>query len=425
MAHILSSPPFINSPPLADKTIVLIIGGGIAAYKSLDLIRRLRSLGAKVEVILTKAAQHFITPLAAEALSGKAAHQTLFQRGETDISHINLARRADLIILAPATANRMAKIAHGLGDDLAGTVLLAALCPVLLAPAMNPAMWAHPATKRNVTQLHADGIHFIGPEIGEMAESNEAGLGRMSEPQSIAIAATEILTKDQSGISSKTATLLKDRHILVTSGPTYEPIDPIRYLANRSSGKQGHAIAKSLAKYGAHVTLISGPVALEDPEGVKVIHVETAQAMLEAVLNHLPAQAAIFAAAVADWRIETPARHKIKKQSTQDQTTLTLHKNPDILATIAQNDKRPDLVIGFAAETYDLIVHAQKKLQKKGADFILANNVACPVAGASIMGGDYNQIHLISAEGVEVWPPMTKEAIGDKIAQLLAARFSA
>ncbi|MHC5306336.1 bifunctional phosphopantothenoylcysteine decarboxylase/phosphopantothenate--cysteine ligase CoaBC [Bartonella sp. LJL80] len=424
--RMLSTPPEEIAMPLAvssptmqslqSKSILLIIGGGIAAYKSLDLIRRLRERGAEVTVVMTQAAQQFVTPLAAGALAGGHVFTDLFSRtDEQDVGHIRLARNSDLIIMAPATADRMAKMATGIADDLAGAVLLAANCPILLAPAMNPAMWAHPATKRNVATLKADGIQMIGPERGEMAESGEAGRGRMSEPLAI-VAAVEY----HLGTIHKP---LLGKHIVVTSGPTHEPIDPVRYLANRSSGKQGHAIASALHELGAKVTLISGPVSLTDPNGVETIHVETAREMLAAVQKALPADAAVFVAAVADWRTEQTAQQKIKKQAGQSAPMIQMVENPDILATIGHAENRPKLVIGFAAETNDLLANGQKKLDKKGADFILANDVSLGQNGESVMGGDSNTIHLISRNGVEDWPQMTKQQVAEKLAGYIARWF--
>lgn len=402
---------------LQSKSILLIIGGGIAAYKSLDLIRRLRERGANVTIIMTQAAQKFITPLAAGALSASAVYTDLFSReDEQDVGHIRLARSADLIIVAPATADRLAKIAHGIADDLAGAVLLAATCPILLAPAMNPAMWNNQATKRNVTTLKQDGYNFIGPDVGEMAEKNEAGRGRMSEPLSIIAATEPILCPMQP--------LLAHKHIIVTSGPTHEPIDPVRYLANRSSGKQGHAIATALQKLGAKVTLISGPVTIPDPNHVHVIHVETACQMLEEVEKALPADAAIFVAAVADWRTKKIAKQKIKKQTGKQAMSFEMVENPDILSTIGHAPNRPKLVIGFAAETFDVLNNAQKKLAKKGADFIVANNVSTfknsKGIEKSIMGGDNNTIDIIGHDYHEKFPEMSKQEAAIKIADLVA-----
>jgi phosphopantothenoylcysteine decarboxylase/phosphopantothenate--cysteine ligase len=392
------------------KQILLIIGGGIAAYKSLDLIRRLQDRGAQVRCILTAAAQRFVTPLAAGALSGERAYTDLFDpQSEFDVGHIRLARDTDLIVVAPATADLVAKMAGGQTDDLATAVLLATDKPVLIAPAMNPRMWAAKATQRNLAQLVADGVHSVGPNAGEMAERGEAGLGRMAEPHEIA-AATEALMRDGSTLAG--------RRVLVTSGPTNEPIDPVRYIANRSSGKQGHAIAAAAASAGAEVVLVSGPVNIPDPPGVAVKKIETARQMLEAVEKSLPADVAIFAAAVADWRAERPSDSKIKKQAGRT-PTLALTENPDILSTIAHRKSgRPRLVIGFAAETDDLIANAKAKLARKGCDWILANDVS-PATG--IMGGDINTIHLITPGGIEAWPPQSK----NEVAQFLIERIAA
>ncbi len=392
--------------------ILLIIGGGIAAYKSLDLIRRLKERGAAVRCILTAAAQEFITPLSAGALSGERAFTDLFDaQSEFDIGHIRLARETDLVVVAPATADLMAKMAGGHADDLASAVLLATDRPVLIAPAMNPHMWNHPATRRNLAQLAADGIAQVGPNEGEMAEAGEAGQGRMAEPLEI-VAAVESL------LGSAGDRPLAGRRVVVTSGPTHEPIDPVRYIANRSSGKQGHAIAAAAAAAGAEVILVSGPVDIPDPAGVTTIKVETAREMLHAVEEAMPADCAIFAAAVADWRVSAPGREKIKKGKDKV-PVLSLTENPDILASIAQRKaKRPQLVIGFAAETEDLIANARAKLARKGSDWIVANDVS-PATG--IMGGDRNRVHLVTAAGVESWPPQSK----DEVARALVTRIAA
>jgi phosphopantothenoylcysteine decarboxylase / phosphopantothenate---cysteine ligase len=389
--------------------VLLIIGGGIAAYKSLDLIRRLQDRGAHVCCILTAAAQHFVTPLAAGALSGERAYTDLFDpQSEFDVGHIRLARDTDLIVVAPATADLLAKIAGGHADDLASAVLLATDKPILIAPAMNPHMWAAKATQRNLAQLAADGIHVVGPNRGEMAERGEAGLGRMAEPLEIVVAAEALL---------RPAGPLTGKRVIVTSGPTAEPIDPVRFIANRSSGKQGHAIAIAAAKAGADVVLVRGPVNLPDPPGMVVVKVETARQMLDAVEHALPAAVAIFAAAVADWRSEQTSASKIKKQQGRI-PTLKLIENPDILATIAHRKSgRPRLVIGFAAETDDLLANAKAKLARKGADWILANDVS-PRTG--IMGGDANTIHLITAAAIEDWPTQSK----DDVAHVLIERIA-
>jgi phosphopantothenoylcysteine decarboxylase/phosphopantothenate--cysteine ligase len=394
------------------KRVLLIISGGIAAYKSLDLIRRLKERGLAVRCVLTAAAQQFITPLAAGALAGEPAFTDLFDAAsELDVGHIRLARDADLVLVAPATADIMAKMATGQADDLASAVLLATNCRVLIAPAMNPQMWQHPATRRNFAQLIADGVEVVGPNSGEMAEAGEAGVGRMAEP--LEIAATALALLDRSDQTRP----LAGRRMIVTSGPTHEPIDPVRYIANRSSGKQGHAIAAAAAAAGADVTLVSGPVNVPDPRGVKVIKVETAQAMLAAVTKALPADIAVFAAAVADWRVDKPNAGKINKQA-GGLPKLALVENPDILATVAHKTKqRPQLVIGFAAETDHLIAHAKEKLARKGCDWIVANDVSTETG---IMGGDRNTVHLITTTGVESWPPQSK----DEVARALVARIA-
>ncbi|WP_455479440.1 bifunctional phosphopantothenoylcysteine decarboxylase/phosphopantothenate--cysteine ligase CoaBC [Bartonella sp. B23] len=416
-AKLPSQASAVQLQSLKSKSLLIIIGGSIAAYKALDLIRRLQERGACLNIIMTKAAQKFITPLAAEALSGRTVYHDLFScKEEHDIGHIRLARNADLIILAPATASRIAKIANGIGDDLANCVLLAARCPVLIAPAMNPAMWAHRATARNVAQLRADGVHIAEPEIGKMAERDEEGCGRMSEPLTIVALAETLL-----GVQEKP---LSGRHFIVTSGPTHESIDPVRYIANRSSGKQGHAIATALAHLGANVTLICGPVALADPSGVKTIHVETAYQMLQTVQAALPADGAIFVAAVCDWRSQTQSLHKIKKSTHKTPPSFHMVENPDILATIGHAPNRPSLVIGFAAETCDIIANAQKKCVEKGADFILANDISLHSNGANVMGADTNQVSLISKENVEQWPHMSKKQIAQKLAKVIVSFFN-
>ncbi|WP_455477788.1 bifunctional phosphopantothenoylcysteine decarboxylase/phosphopantothenate--cysteine ligase CoaBC [Bartonella sp. B10] len=411
-----SSASIVELQSLKSKSILLIIGGSIAAYKALDLIRRLQERGAHLNIVMTKSAQKFITPLAAEALSGGNVYSDLFSREEEhDIGHIRLARDTDLIILAPATASRIAKITSGIGDDLASCILLAARCPLLIAPAMNPAMWTHPATIRNIAQLHADGVHIVGPEIGKMAERDEIGCGRMSEPLTIVSSVETLL-----GVQEKP---LSGRHFIVTSGPTHEPIDPVRYLANRSSGKQGHAIAEALAHLGAKVTLICGPVDIADPQKVKTIHVETACQMLQAVQDALPADGAIFVAAVCDWRSQTQSLHKIKKSINKTPPSLQMVENPDILATIGHASNRPLLVIGFAAETSNMIANAQKKCIEKGADFILANDVSLRIDGTRTMGSDINQVYLVSKENVEPWPQMSKQQVAQKLASVIVSFF--
>jgi len=394
----------------AAPRIVVIIGGGIAAYKSLDLIRRLQERGVQPRCILTPAARHFVTPLAVGAVAGRRAFTELFDpQSEFDIGHIRLAREADLIVVAPATADLLAKMAGGHADDLATAVLLATDKPILIAPAMNPHMWAAQATVRNLAQLTADGIHVIGPNAGEMAERGEAGLGRMAEPLEIVAAVERLL---------RVGATLAGKRVIVTSGPTHEPIDPVRYIANRSSGKQGHAIAAAAAAAGAEVILVSGPVNLPDPAGLSVIKIDTARQMFEAVEQSLPADVAIFAAAVADWRAENPSARKIKKEP--DRTPrLALTENPDILSSIAHRKSgRPRLVIGFAAETDEVVANARAKLARKGCDWIVANDVS-PASG--VMGGDINSVHLVTAESVESWPPQGK----DEVARKLIARIAA
>jgi phosphopantothenoylcysteine decarboxylase / phosphopantothenate---cysteine ligase len=400
---------------MTGKRILLVIGGGIAAYKSLDLIRRLRERGASVRCILTKAGHEFITPLSVGALAGERAFTDLFDpQSEFDVGHIRLARDTDLVIVAPATADLIAKMAGGHADDLASAVLLATDKPVLIAPAMNPKMWQHPATRRNVAQLVADGVNLIGPNAGEMAESGEAGTGRMAEPLEIADAAI----RDLNASSDKP---LAGKRILITSGPTHEPIDPIRYIANRSSGKQGHAIAAAAAAAGAEVILISGPVHVPDPSGVTRIRVTTAREMLEAVKAGLPADAAIFAAAVADWGVAAPEQQKIKK-TTSGAPSFALTENPDILATVAKlKTGRPPLVVGFAAETEKVIDHAKAKLKHKGCDWIVANDVS-PESG--VMGGDRNSVHLVSAQGVESWPSQSKDEVARQLVERIATTLN-
>ena len=408
---------------MKQRRILLIIGGGIAAYKCLELIRRLRDEGASVRAVMTKAATEFITPLSVGALSNERVLTSLFDlNDEHEIGHIRVSREADLIIVAPATADLLAKMAGGHADDLASTVLMATDKPVLVAPAMNPRMWMHPATRRNVAQLHGDNVQFVGPNVGEMAESNEAGPGRLAEVPEIIDAAKRILHGSGAQFTSansepSSTTPLAGRHVLVTSGPTHEPIDPVRYIANRSSGKQGHAIARAAAALGARVTLVTGPVALADPADVNVVHVETAQQMADAVAAAMPADVAIFAAAVADWRTSTQQHAKIKK-SVGGKPQLELTENPDILAGIGTRSKdRPELVIGFAAETENVTSEAKRKRKTKGADWIVANDVS-PASG--VFGGDGNTVHLVTEQRVEDWPTLSK----DEVATRLMARVS-
>ncbi len=412
-------PPSPSTPRRAEtasapgsKRVLLIVGGGIAAYKSLDLIRRLKERGLAVRCILTKAAEHFITPLSAGAIVGERVFTDLFDTvSEFDVGHIRLARETDLIVVAPATADLMAKMAGGLAPDLASAVLLAANTKILLAPAMNPSMWSNKATQRNLAQLIADGVLLVGPNTGEMAEAGERGLGRMAEPLEIAAAVERHL-------ASGGERALAGKRVLVTSGPTHEPIDPVRYIANRSSGKQGHAIAAAAARAGAAVTLVSGPVNQPDPPGVTVVHVESAREMLQAVERALPVDVGIFAAAVADWRVANAGEQKIKKISGQTTPELSLVTNPDILASVAKRkSQRPKLVIGFAAETENVAANAKAKLLAKGCDWILANDVS-PQTG--IMGGDRNTIQLVTAKGIEAWPPQSK----DDVAAMLIAHIA-
>lgn len=397
----------------AASQVLLIIGGGIAAYKSLDLIRRLRERAIAVRVVMTRAAQEFVTPMSVGALAGERAFTDLFDpASEFDVGHIRLARDNDLIVVAPATADLMAKMANGHADDLASAVLLATDRPVLIAPAMNPRMWGNAATRRNLARLTADGILTIGPNAGEMAESGEAGAGRMAEPLEIVAAVEALLGPQEKPLAGK--------RIVITAGPTHEAIDPVRYIANRSSGKQGYAIARAAAAAGADVVLVSGPVTLADPPGVKTVRVESARDMLRAVEKALPVDVGVFAAAVADWRVAQAGEQKLKKDGSGP-PKLALTENPDILATIAKlKANRPTLVIGFAAETEKVIEHAKSKLKRKGCDWIVANDVS---AEGGAMGGDNNAVHLISASGaeakVESWPTQSK----DGVARQLVARI--
>ncbi|MDP3960841.1 MAG: bifunctional phosphopantothenoylcysteine decarboxylase/phosphopantothenate--cysteine ligase CoaBC [Pseudorhodobacter sp.] len=393
---------------LAGRQILLIIGGGIAAYKALDLIRRLREHGARVVPVLTEAGAQFVTPLSVAALAGEAVHRELFDlTAEAEMGHIQLSRSADLIVVAAATADLMAKMAHGLANDLASTLLLATDTRVLLAPAMNLRMWDHPATRRNLAQLRSDGILTVGPDEGEMA-CGEHGPGRMAEPLAIVAAIVAALGQGP----------LAGQHVLVTSGPTHEPIDPVRYIANRSSGAQGAALAAALAALGARVTFVTGPAQVPPPAGVQVVRVETAAEMLAAVKAALPADAAVFAAAVADWRVANAADHKLKKDGAGRAPVLEFAQNPDILASVARMVAgRPRLVVGFAAETDDVIANATAKRSAKGCDWIVANDVS---AATGIMGGVENAVTLITAEGAESWPRVTKVAVARALAERIA-----
>ncbi|MFA8443291.1 bifunctional phosphopantothenoylcysteine decarboxylase/phosphopantothenate--cysteine ligase CoaBC [Yoonia sp.] len=392
---------------LANKHILLIVGGGIAAFKSLDLVRRLREQGAQVTPVLTKAGSEFVTPLSLAALSASKIYQDLFNlTDEAEMGHIELSRAADLIVVAPATADLMAKMAGGLANDLASTLLLATDKRVLIAPSMNVRMWEHPATQRNLATLQGDGILVVGPNEGDMA-CGEYGPGRMAEVPQIVAAIDAVLADGP----------LKGRHVLVTSGPTHEPIDPVRYIANRSSGAQGTAIAKALAALGADVTFVTGPADVPPPMGVTVVPVQTAQEMLAAVQAARQPDAAVFAAAVADWHVANAGNSKIKKDGA-GLPQLTFAENPDILATVSQmSEGRPKLVVGFAAETDDVIAHATAKRLRKQCDWIVANDVS-PETG--IMGGSENAVTLISATGAESWPRMSKDAVAATLAQRIA-----
>ncbi|MEQ6204630.1 bifunctional phosphopantothenoylcysteine decarboxylase/phosphopantothenate--cysteine ligase CoaBC [Sulfitobacter sp. HNIBRBA2951] len=392
---------------LAGKHILLIIGGGIAAFKSLDLIRRLRERGAVVTPVLTRAGEEFVTPLSVSALAGNKVHRDLFDLDdEAEMGHIQLSRVADLVVVAPATADLMAKMAGGLANDLASTLLLATDTPVMIVPAMNVRMWEHAATQRNLATLRADGIAVVGPNKGDMA-CGEHGPGRMSEPMEVVEAVQSALTDGP----------LKGRRVLVTSGPTHEPIDPVRYIANRSSGAQGTAVARALAALGAHVVFVTGPADVSPPEGVEVVAVQTAQQMKDAVEAALPVDAAVFAAAVADWRVTSASDRKLKK--TKDGLPeLSFAENPDILHGVSHlKTGRPPLVVGFAAETNDVIANATAKRLRKGCDWIVANDVS-PETG--IMGGDENAVTLIDDTGAEEWPRMGKDAVAAQLAQRIA-----
>lgn len=393
---------------LHDKRILLIIGGGIAAYKSLELIRLLRTAGAAVTPVMTRAASEFVTPLSVAALAGEKAYTDLFDlTDEAEMGHIQLSRVADLIVVAPATADLMAKAATGLAGDLATTLLLATDTPVMMAPAMNVRMWDHPATQRNLAVLQGDGVSFVGPDVGDMA-CGEHGPGRLAEPAAI-------LAAIQSHFASGP---LSGKHIIVTSGPTNEPIDPVRYIANRSSGAQGTAIAQALVALGAQVTFVTGPASVPPPTGVTLVKVETAQQMKDAVMAALPAQAAVFAAAVADWRVANAGTQKMKKTA-GGLPALEFAENPDILATVSSLDAamRPALVVGFAAETQDVTELARQKRARKGCDWIVANDVS---DGTGIMGGTENAVTLITAKGAEDWPRMAKAAVAQRLAQRMA-----
>ncbi|MCS6892072.1 MAG: bifunctional phosphopantothenoylcysteine decarboxylase/phosphopantothenate--cysteine ligase CoaBC [Rhodovarius sp.] len=388
---------------MTGRRILLIVSGSVAAYKALAFIRLLRAEGAEVQAILTEGGARFVTRESLAALTGQPVHQDLWA-AEESIGHIRLARWPDAVVVAPASAGILARMAHGLASDLAATVLLATRAPVLVAPAMNPAMWEHPATQANVALLKARGVVFAGPAEGPMAEA-ESGPGRLVEPDELLAALARLFGPRP----------LAGRHALVTSGPTHEALDPIRYIANRSSGRQGHAIAAALAALGARVTLISGPVAIPDPPGVSVQRVQTAAEMLAACEAALPADVAVCAAAVADWRPAQAGAQKLKKRPGEPPPPIALALNPDILATLGQHALRPRLLIGFAAETEQVIAHAQEKLQRKGCDWILANDVS-----GDVMGGSLNQVHLITREGVEEWPRLPKEEVAARLARRIA-----
>ncbi len=396
--------------------VLLIIGGGIAAYKSLELIRLLMRHGIAVTPLLTTAAEHFVTPMSAAALAGEKVHRNLFSlTDEMEMGHIALSRAADLVVVAPATADLMARAATGLASDLATTILLATDKPVLMAPAMNVRMWEHPATRRNLERLKADGIRFVGPEEGDMA-CGEYGMGRMVEPQALLEAILDMLPPARTASSPLPEGPLTGAKVLITAGPTHEPLDAVRYIANRSSGRQGYALAEAARDLGARVVLVSGPVNLPVPEGIEVIPVETAREMLQAVRDELPADIAVFAAAVADWRVRQAASGKMKKE--HGTPHLELVPNPDILATVAGLEKdRPAIVAGFAAETDTVIENARRKLEAKGADIIVANDVS-PQEG--VFGGTENAVHLVTAQGVESWPRMDKHRVAERLMRHLA-----
>ncbi len=392
---------------LGGKRILLVIGGGIAAYKSLDLIRRLRERGATVTPVMTEAAAQFVTPLAVSALAGHKVYTDLFDlTDEAEMGHIQLSRSADMIVVAPATADLLARMVQGRADDLATTLLLATDTRVLVAPAMNVRMWTHAATQRNLATLRSDGILFAGPNDGDMA-CGEYGPGRMAEPLEIVAAVEAAFTQGP----------LAGRHVLITSGPTHEPIDPVRYIANRSSGAQGTALAQALLALGARVTFVTGPAIVPPPEGADVVRVETAAQMLDAVQAALPADAAIFAAAVADWRVANAAASKMKKDGSGQAPALEFAENPDILATVSRGPNRPKLVVGFAAETDDVLDNATAKLARKGCDWIVANDVS-PATG--IMGGSENAVTILRRDGADTWPRMSKTLVARRLAEEIA-----
>ena len=413
---------------LANRRVLLVIGGGIAAYKVRDLVRRLRERGGQVRAVMTEGSKAFVTPLSVASLTGDRIYDDLFSlTDEAEMGHIELSRSADLLLVAPATANLMAKMAQGIADDLASTLLLATDKRVLLAPSMNVRMWLHPSTQRNLKRLQADGVLTVGPEEGAMA-CGEYGPGRMAEPLDIVAAVEAALAAgttiplpgpaERPEVVDEASRILAGHRVVVTSGPTHEPLDPVRYLANRSSGRQGHAIAAAAASAGAEVVLISGPVALPDPAGLRVVHVETARDMMTAVEAALPADIMVAAAAVADWRPLLEAGQKIKKQPGDPAPTLRLEENPDILATVSrQGPRRPRLVVGFAAETDQLLAHARSKLDRKGCDVIVANDVA-PESGT--FGGSTNEVCLVTRAGTEAWPRLDKDEVARRLVERLA-----
>ena len=424
---------------MESRRILLILSGGIAAYKALDLIRLLRRDGLAVRAVMTKAAREFVTPMAVGVLSEDHVYTDLFDlKDEREIGHIQLSRQADLVVVCPASADILAKMAAGIADDLATTLLLATDKPVLVAPAMNMRMWHHPATRRNLAQLAGDGVHILPPAVGAMA-CGEWGEGRLPEPAAIAAEIRRLLDERATDPADPAALLtdtthtilapdlsqahLIGRHVLVTAGPTHEPIDPVRYIANRSSGKQGFAIAAAAAQAGARVTLVAGPVDLPTPPGVTRVDVTTAREMMAAVEAALPADIAIMVAAVADWRAADEAGQKLKKDGSGAPAPLVLAENPDILATLCRSDRRPALVVGFAAETENVIAHAQAKLARKGCDLIVANDVS-GAPGLSVMGGAANRVHLVSASGVESWDSLPKDEVARRLIQRIAARFA-
>lgn len=397
------------------KSVLLIIGGGIAAYKSLDLIRRLAERGVKTRAILTRAGAEFVTPLSVAALTAEKVYSDLFSlTDESEMGHIELSRSADLVVVAPATADLMGKLAGGLASDLASTTLLATDKRILMAPAMNVRMWQSPSVRRSAETLARDGVLFVGPNDGEMA-CGEFGPGRMAEPLEIVAAIEQALNTRGGALDGLKA--------LVTAGPTQEPLDPVRFIANRSSGKQGYAIAKALAAAGADTVLVSGPVDIAAPSHVKLVKVTTAREMLAACEAELPADIAVMSAAVADWRPEIAADSKIKKDVEHRIPTLRLVENPDILATLGQHKKRPRLLVGFAAETNDVLAHALAKRARKSADWIVANDVSAKENGKSVMGGDRNQVHLITATTQESWPEMAKAEVARRLVQHITQHF--